>query len=75
MKNNDRIILQGEVIDSCKNIFRVKISEDHIVSATLSGKIRQNDIRILTGDKVSVEVSEYDLTRGRILTRFKEKKN
>jgi len=51
--------------------FRVRVNDHHVVLAVLSGKIRQNKIRILTGDKVSLEVSPYDLTRGRITYRHR----
>lgn len=67
----DRIELEGEVIEDCKGKFKVQISENNIVTCTLSGKIRQNSIRILPGDIVMVEVSEYDTTQGRIKSRLK----
>jgi translation initiation factor IF-1 len=70
----DRIELEGVVIDSAKGKFRVKINgeNEHIVLATLSGKIRQNVVRILISDKVIVEVSPYDLYSGRIIRRLKQ---
>jgi translation initiation factor IF-1 len=52
-------------------MFRVKLENDMVILATVSGKIRMNYIRILPGDKVTVEISPYDLTRGRITFRFK----
>lgn len=67
----DRIELEGVVIEDSNGKFKIKISDNHLVSATLSGKIRQNSIRILLGDKVMVEVSPYDLTQGRIIRRIK----
>lgn len=67
----NRIELDGEVIDSNKGKFSVKINDGHIVSCTLSGKIRQNSVKILLGDWVTVEVSEYDTNMGRIIYRHK----
>lgn len=71
MTNRDRIELQGEVIDANKGKFRVKINDSLIVLCTLSGKIRSNSVRILIGDKVTCEVSEYDTSQGRITYRHK----
>jgi len=71
MSNNDRIELDGVVIDSNNGRFRVKITDDHIVLATLSGKIRINNVKILLGDYVKVEVSPFDLHQGRIIFRIK----
>ncbi len=70
---NDRLRLEfeGEVIDDANGKFKVKISDNHTPLCTLSGKIRQNAIRILVGDKVKVEVSEYDTNQGRIVRRIK----
>ena len=68
MAKEESIELEGEVIDTLPNTtFRVKLENDHVVTAHISGKIRKHYIRILTGDKVKVEVSPYDLTKG-ILT-------
>lgn len=71
--NNDRIRLEfeGEVTDSNKGQFKVKVNDNMIVSCTLSGKIRQNSVKILIGDHVTIEVSEYDTTKGRIIYRHK----
>jgi len=71
--DNDRVRLEfeGVVIDSNKGKFRVKINDNHIVLATLSGKIRTNSVRILVGDLVRVEISEYDTSMGRIVFRIK----
>lgn len=69
--SDDKLEFEGEVIDSSKSQFKVKINETVIVLCTLSGKIRQNSIRILTGDKVRIEVSPYDTTKGRIVHRYK----
>jgi translation initiation factor IF-1 len=52
-------------------MFRVRFENGHLIGATISGKMRMNYIRILPGDKVSVEMSPYDLTRGRITYRYK----
>jgi len=70
MSNRDRVELEGNVIDSNKGKFRVKISDTYVVLCTLSGKIRQNSVKILLGDRVKVEVSEYDTTQGRITYRM-----
>lgn len=70
----DRMELDGEVIDDSNGQFKVQIKEGYIVSATLSGKIRQNSIRILLGDRVTVEISEYDTAKGRIKSRLKPNK-
>ena len=51
--------------------FRVRLENDHVILATISGKMRMNYIRILPGDKVAVEMSPYDLSRGRICYRYK----
>ena len=70
MAKEESIELEGEVIDTLPNTtFRVKLENDHVVTAHISGKIRKHYIRILTGDKVKVEVSPYDLTKGRITYR------
>lgn len=71
MTNRDRIEFDGIVIDSNKGKFRVQIDDSVTVLCTLSGKIRQNSVRILPGDKVTIEVSEYDTTQGRIVYRHK----
>ncbi len=51
--------------------FRVKLENDHVILATLAGKMKMNNIRVLAGDKVSLEMSPYDLTRGRVTYRYK----
>jgi translation initiation factor IF-1 len=66
------IEVEGKVIEALPNaMFRVELENSHRVLAHVSGKIRMNFIRILPGDKVTVELSPYDLTRGRIVYRFK----
>lgn len=67
----ERLELEGVVIDSNKGKFKVKIDESVIVLCTLSGKIRQNSVKILVGDSVKIEVSEYDTSQGRIIYRIK----
>jgi translation initiation factor IF-1 len=70
MAKEDNIELEGEVIDTLPNTtFRVKLENDHVVTAHISGKMRKNYIRILTGDKVKVEMTPYDLSKGRITFR------
>lgn len=72
MSKSDVIEVEGTVIDALPNaIFKVKLENDHEVLAHISGKLRMNYIRILAGDKVTVELSPYDLTRGRITWRNK----
>ena len=63
---------EGPVLEALPNaVFKVKLPNGHIITAHLSGKLRMNYIRILPGDKVTVEVSVYDLTKGRITWRSK----
>ena len=69
--DRDRLILEGTVIDSNKGKFKVAVSDEMTVLCSLSGKIRQNSVRILVGDSVRIEVSEYDMTQGRIVYRIK----
>jgi len=68
----DLIEMEGEVIDTMPNTtFKVKLENDHVITAHISGKMRKNYIRILTGDKVKVEMTPYDLSKGRITYRGK----
>jgi translation initiation factor IF-1 len=70
MSKEDQIEMEGEVIDTLPNTtFRVRLENGHVVTAHISGKMRKNYIRILTGDKVKVELTPYDLTKGRITYR------
>ena len=70
MAKEEQIQLSGTVVDTLPNtMFRVELENGHVVMAHISGKMRKNYIRILTGDKVKVEVSPYDLTKGRITFR------
>ena len=72
MSKDDVIQMQGEVVETLPNAtFRVKLENGHVVLGHISGKMRQHYIRILPGDRVQVELSPYDLTRGRITYRFK----
>ncbi|MEW6622266.1 MAG: translation initiation factor IF-1 [Bacillota bacterium] len=72
MSKQDAIEVEGTVMEPLPNgMFRVELDNGHRVLAHVSGKIRMNFIRILPGDKVTVELSPYDLTRGRIIYRFK----
>ena len=72
MAKDDMIEVEGVVVESLPNTtFRVDIGNGHIILAHISGKLRMNFIRILPGDKVTVQMSPYDLTRGRITWRSK----
>jgi len=72
LSKQDVIELEGVVTDTFPNaMFEVKLQNGRKILATISGKLRMNYIRILTGDKVTVELSTYDLTRGRITWRAK----
>lgn len=73
MKKEEVMEFKGIVVESLPNAtFKVKLENDHIVSAHISGRMRKNYIRILTGDSVVVEISPYDLTKGRIIYRVNE---
>ena len=72
MPKDDVIEFEGTVIDALPNtVFKAQLPNGHIVTAHISGKLRMNYIRILPGDRVTVEVSVYDLTKGRITWRAK----
>ena len=72
MAKDDMIEVEGTVLESLPNTtFRVDIGNGHVILAHISGKLRMNFIRILPGDKVTVQLSPYDLTRGRITWRTK----
>jgi translation initiation factor IF-1 len=72
LAKEELIEADGEVTDCLPNaMFRVKLENDHELIATLSGKMRKNKIRVLLGDRVSLEISPYDITKGRIVYRFK----
>lgn len=70
MAKEDHIEMEGTVIDTLPNtMFRVELENGHIVTAHISGKMRKHYIRILTGDKVTVQLTPYDLSKGRITYR------
>ena len=72
MSKQDVIEVEGRVVEKLPNaMFQVERENGHVVLAHVSGKIRMNFIRILPGDKVTIELTPYDLTRGRITYRFK----
>ena len=72
MSKEDVIEAEGRVVEVMPNAtFKVQLANGHIVIAYLSGKLRMNNIRILEGDKVTIEMSPYDLTKGRITWRSK----
>jgi len=72
MPKEDTIELQGVVVELLPNaMFRVKLENNHEILAHSSGKMRKNRIRVLAGDKVTVEMTTYDLTKGRIIFRWK----
>ena len=72
MSKEDMIELEGVVVEAMPNaMFKVEIQGGHIILAHMSGKLRMNFIRILPGDKVTVEMSPYDLSKGRITWRSK----
>ena len=70
MSQEDAILMEGRVVETLPNTtFRVQLQNGHLVTAHISGKMRKNYIRILTGDTVTVEMTPYDLTKGRIVYR------
>ena len=72
MAKKDSIEVMGTVLEALPNaMFKVKLENDFVVLASISGKMRMNFIRILPGDKVTIELSPYDLTKGRIIWRDK----
>ena len=72
MANKDVLEVQGTVVETLPNaMFRVELENGHVVLAHISGKIRMNFIRILQGDRELLELTPYDLDRGRIVYRFK----
>ncbi len=72
MAKEEQIELEGTVAETLPNtMFRVKLDNGHIIIAHISGKMRKHYIRILTGDRVKVEMSPYDLSKGRITFRMK----
>lgn len=71
MTDRDRLEFEGVVIESNKGKFKVKVNDNYTVMCSLSGKIRMNSVKILLGDRVKIEVSEYDTSQGRIVYRIK----
>ncbi len=75
MAKEDQLEMEGTVIETLPNtMFRVELDNGHIVTAHISGKMRKNYIRILTSDRVTVEMTPYDLSKGRITFRSKDGK-
>lgn len=72
MSKNDVIEVEGVVVEALRNaVFQVRLENGHMILAHLSGKLRMNFIQVLPGDKVTVEMSPYDLSKGRIIWRGK----
>ena len=72
MSKADVIEIEGKVVEKLPNaFFKVELENGHQILSTISGKLRKNVIRILSGDKVTIELSPYDLTKGRIIWRDK----
>ncbi len=70
MAKEDQIEMEGTVVETLPNtMFRVELENGHVITAHISGKMRKHFIRILTGDKVTVEMTPYDLSKGRITYR------
>ena len=70
MAKEDQIEMEGTIVETLPNtMFRVELDNGHVVTAHISGKMRKNYIRILTGDRVTIEMTPYDLTKGRIIYR------
>ena len=70
MAKEEHIEMEGTVVDTLPNtLFRVELENGHVVTAHISGKMRKHYIRILTGDKVTVQLTPYDLSKGRIVYR------
>lgn len=72
MSKEDQIVMEGTVIETLPNtLFRVQLENGHVINAHISGRMRKSYIRVLTGDKVKVEMTPYDLSKGRIIFRGK----
>jgi len=72
MPKDEHIEMEGKVLDTLPNTtFRVELDNGHVITAHISGRMRKNYIRILTGDRVKVEMTPYDLSKGRITYRMK----
>lgn len=70
-ERDDRMQLEGLVVETNKGVFKVQVNESHFVTARLGGKIKLNEIKVIVGDRVTVEVSPYDMSLGRIVKRMK----
>lgn len=76
MSKEEAIEMEGIVLETLPNTrFRVELENKHVVTAHISGRMRKNYIRILTGDRVTVQLTPYDLTKGRIIFRNKEQRD
>lgn len=72
MAKADQIVMEGTVIETLPNtLFKVELENGHVIIAHISGRMRKSYIRVLTGDKVKVEMTPYDLSKGRIIFRGK----
>ena len=71
MAKDDCLELEGKVVDILRDDIKIELSNGHIITGYLAGKLRINNIRVLIGDKVRVEMSPYDLSKGRIIWRGK----
>ena len=72
MAKEEKITVEGKVVETLPNaMFKVELDNGHVILAHISGKMRMHFIKILPGDKVTMELSPYDLTRGRITYRYK----
>ena len=72
MPKEEKIEMEGEIVEALPNtMFRVKLDNDHMVLGHISGKMRKNYVRIMPGDRVRIELSPYDLQRGRITWRLR----
>ena len=70
MAKEDQIVMEGTVIETLPNtLFRVELENGHVINAHISGRMRKSYIRVLTGDKVKVDMTPYDLTKGHIIFR------
>lgn len=75
MPKEDNIEMEGSIVETLPNtMFRVKLENGHLIIAHICGKMRKNYIRLLTGDAVTVELTPYDLSKGRIIYRKLDKK-
>lgn len=71
LTRDDRMALEGIVVETNKGVFKVQVNDTHFVTARLGGKIKMHEIKVIVGDRVTVEVSPYDMSLGRIVKRMK----